>query len=145
MASPAGGRSRAIYLAFLGRPNGPRAGWLLASLERDVRRRRLREAAAGGTPGHDGAGMSVGLQRLREEPDAIRKGAIDKGEDPALVDAALAADARRRELQGEADGLRAERNTASKSIGEAIKGGAKPDGPEVAALRPARPRIGERI
>ena len=39
--------------------------------------------------------MSVGLQRLREEPDAIRKGAIDKGEDPALVDAALAADARR--------------------------------------------------
>ena len=59
--------------------------------------------------------MSVGLQRLREEPDAIRKGAIDKGEDPALVDAALAADARRRELQGEADGLRAERNTASKS------------------------------
>ena len=30
--------------------------------------------------------VSVGLQRLREEPDAIRKGAIDKGEDPALVD-----------------------------------------------------------
>ena len=27
--------------------------------------------------------MSVGLQRLREEPDAIRQGAIDKGEDPA--------------------------------------------------------------
>jgi lysyl-tRNA synthetase class 1 len=25
----------AIYLAFLGRPNGPRAGWLLASLDRD--------------------------------------------------------------------------------------------------------------
>ena len=56
--------------------------------------------------------MSVGLQRLREDPDAIRKGAIDKGEDPALVDRALAADARRGELQGEADGLRAERNTA---------------------------------
>ena len=44
--------------------------------------------------------MSVGLQRLREEADAIKKGAVDKGEDPALVDAALAADARRRELQG---------------------------------------------
>jgi len=33
--------------------------------------------------------VSVGLARLREEPDAIRKGAADKGEDPGLVDAAL--------------------------------------------------------
>jgi seryl-tRNA synthetase len=89
--------------------------------------------------------MSVGLQRLREEPEHIRQGAIDKGEDPALVDAALEADARRRELQGEADGLRAERNTASKSIGETIKAGAKPDGPEVAALRARSTEIGERL
>jgi seryl-tRNA synthetase len=89
--------------------------------------------------------VSVGLQRLREEPDVIRKGAIDKGEDPAIVDAALAADARRRELQGEADGLRAERNAASKAIGEAIKGGAKPDGPEVAALRQRSTEIGDRL
>jgi seryl-tRNA synthetase len=89
--------------------------------------------------------MSVGLQRLREESEAIRKGAIDKGEDPALVDAALAADARRRELQGEADGLRAERNAASKQIGESIKGGAKPDGPEVAALRSRSTDIGTRL
>ena len=89
--------------------------------------------------------MSVGLARLREEPDAIRKGAIDKGEDPSVVDAALEADARRRSLQGEGDTLRAERNTASKSIGEAIKGGAKPDGPEVAALRARSIAIGERL
>ena len=89
--------------------------------------------------------MSVGLQRLRDEPDAIRKGAIDKGEDPALVDAALAADTRRRELQGEADGLRAERNATSKSIGESIKAGAKPDGPEVAALRSRSTEIGKRL
>jgi len=89
--------------------------------------------------------MSVGLQRLREDSEAIRKGAIDKGEDPAIVDAALAADARRRELQGNADGLRAERNTASKQIGESIKGGAKPDGPEVAALRKRSTDIGARL
>jgi seryl-tRNA synthetase len=89
--------------------------------------------------------MSVGLQRLREDPDAIRKGAVDKGEDPSLIDAALAADARRRELQGEADGLRGERNAASKSIGESIKGGAKPDGPEVAALRARSTEIGARL
>ena len=89
--------------------------------------------------------MSVGLQRLREDAEAIRKGAIDKGEDPSIIDAALAADARRRELQGEIDGLRGERNAASKSIGEAIKGGATPDGPEVAALRTRSTEIGERL
>jgi seryl-tRNA synthetase len=89
--------------------------------------------------------MSVGLQRLREDSEAIRKGALDKGEDPGIVDAALAADARRRELQGSADGLRAERNTASKSIGDAIKGGAKPDGPEVADLRRRSTEVSERL
>jgi lysyl-tRNA synthetase, class I len=40
---------RALYLAFLGRPNGPRAGWLLAKLEGEFVVTRLREAAAGGT------------------------------------------------------------------------------------------------
>lgn len=38
----------AVYLAFLGRPNGPRAGWLLASLDRHFAAARLREAAAAG-------------------------------------------------------------------------------------------------
>lgn len=36
----------AIYLAFLGRANGPRAGWLLASLERDFVIARLTEAGS---------------------------------------------------------------------------------------------------
>src|SRR5881392_2677711 len=79
--------------------------------------------------------MSVGVQRLRDDADRIRQGAIDKGEDPALVDEALAADTRRRELQGEGDALRAERNALSKQIGETIKGGAKPDSDAVAALK----------
>jgi seryl-tRNA synthetase len=89
--------------------------------------------------------VSVGLQRLRDEPDVIRQGAVDKGEDPAIVDQALALDARRRAIQGESDALKAERNAASKRIGEAIKGGATPDGPEVADLRSASTRAGERI
>jgi lysyl-tRNA synthetase class I len=38
----------ALYLAFLGRPNGPRAGWLLASLDRDFVIERLRQAGATG-------------------------------------------------------------------------------------------------
>jgi lysyl-tRNA synthetase class 1 len=35
----------AIYVAFLGRDSGPRAGWLLASLDKDFVVRRLTEAA----------------------------------------------------------------------------------------------------
>ena len=41
----AGRAFAAIYLAFLGRANGPRAGWLLASLDRGFVLARLREAA----------------------------------------------------------------------------------------------------
>ncbi len=89
--------------------------------------------------------MSVGMQRLRDETEVVRQGAIDKGEDPAVVDVALALDERRRALLSEGDGLKAERNTASKRIGEAIRGGAKPDGPEIAALRGASTTAGERI
>ena len=47
-ALPAGRAFAAIYLAFLGRTNGPRAGWLLASLDRVFVLERLREAAANG-------------------------------------------------------------------------------------------------
>ena len=42
---PAGRAFAALYLAFLGRPSGPRAGWLLAALDRDFVLRRVREAA----------------------------------------------------------------------------------------------------
>jgi lysyl-tRNA synthetase class 1 len=41
----AGAAFKAVYLAFLGRPNGPRAGWLVASLDPDFVQRRLTEAA----------------------------------------------------------------------------------------------------
>ena len=89
--------------------------------------------------------MSVGLQRLRDEPDAIRDGAIRKGEDPALVDRALELDAERRRMLAENEGLKAERNVLSKRIGEAIKAGAAPDGSDVADLRAASTAAGERI
>jgi seryl-tRNA synthetase len=89
--------------------------------------------------------VSVGLQRLRTEPDAIRRGAIDKGEDPALVDRALELDGERRRLLSETETLKARRNDASKQIGAAIQGGARPDGPEVAELKAASTAAGERI
>jgi len=89
--------------------------------------------------------VSVGLQRLRDDADTIRDGAIRKGEDPALVDRALELDGERRRLLAETEALKAERNAASKRIGESIKAGAAPDGPEVADLRAASTAAGSRI
>jgi seryl-tRNA synthetase len=89
--------------------------------------------------------VSVGLARLRDEAQRIRDGAIAKGEDPALVDEALALDERRRTLLADGDTAKAERNRASKRIGEAIRSGADPAGPEVAELRAASSAAGERI
>jgi len=89
--------------------------------------------------------VSIGLQRLREEPDRIRQAAIDKGEDPGLVDRALELDSRRRTLVASADALKATRNDASRRIGEAIRSGAAPDGSEVAALKAESAATADRI
>jgi lysyl-tRNA synthetase class I len=47
---PNGRAFTALYAAFLGRPNGPRAGWLLASLDPGFVTGRLRAAAAAQVP-----------------------------------------------------------------------------------------------
>jgi seryl-tRNA synthetase len=70
--------------------------------------------------------MSVGLQRLRDDADTIRRGAIAKGEDAGLVDRALEADANRRRLLAEVEALKATRNSQSAEIGKLVKGGADP-------------------
>jgi len=89
--------------------------------------------------------VSVGTERLRAEPERIRQGATDKGEDPGVVDTALALDERRRALLAEGDALKAERNAASQAIGEAVRGGADPNGPAVAQLKAQSTAVGERI
>jgi seryl-tRNA synthetase len=89
--------------------------------------------------------VSVGLQRLRDDSDTVRRGAVDKGEDPTIVDRALELDERRRTLLGEGDTLKAERNAASKRIGEAMKGGARPDDAQIAELKAASVAAGEKI
>jgi seryl-tRNA synthetase len=68
--------------------------------------------------------MSVGIQRLREDADAIRAGATAKGYDAATVDQALATDEERRKLLGEIDAWRAERKKVSEQVGAAMKSGA---------------------
>jgi seryl-tRNA synthetase len=89
--------------------------------------------------------VSVGVQRLREDADRVRQGAVDKGEDPSAVDRAIELDARRRGLAGEADRLKSERNAVSKKVGEAIRAGADPSGEEVGALKAASVAAGEQI
>ena len=89
--------------------------------------------------------MSVGLQRVRDDADRLKLAAADKGEDPSVVDRAVELDERRRALVAEADALKAERNEASRRIGEAIRGGADPNGPEVADLKAASAASAERI
>jgi seryl-tRNA synthetase len=90
--------------------------------------------------------MSVGVQRLRDEPDAIRDGAIRKGEDPALVDQALGLDSNRRNLLGEVEKYKARRNELSAEVGRLIKAGADPKvDPQVALLRRESTDLGAQI
>jgi seryl-tRNA synthetase len=61
----------------------------------------------------------IDLKLLREDPDAVRRSQTSRGEDPALVDTLLAADAKRRAAISTADSLRAEQKAASKKVGAA--------------------------
>jgi seryl-tRNA synthetase len=89
--------------------------------------------------------MSVGLQQLRDEPEALRRAAIDKGEDPAVVDRAIDLDGKRRDLIADGEALKAERNESSRRIGERIRGGADPNGADVAELKHASAAVAERV
>ncbi len=61
----------------------------------------------------------IDLKMLRDEPDAVRRSQRSRGEDPALVDALLSADAARRAAVSAADNLRAEQKAVSKQVGAA--------------------------
>jgi len=61
----------------------------------------------------------IDLKLVREDPDAVRRSQLSRGEDPALVDVLLAADTDRRAAIAAADTLRAEQKAASKKVGSA--------------------------
>jgi seryl-tRNA synthetase len=61
----------------------------------------------------------IDLKLLRDDPDAVRRSQLSRGEDPGLVDALLAADTARRAAISKADSLRAEQKAASKKVGSA--------------------------
>ena len=85
--------------------------------------------------------MSVGVQRLRDDAEAIRKGARDKGEDAGLVDAAIALDSERRRVLGDVESLRAERRQVSAEVAAAMKSG----GGGAESLRAKSVELGTRI
>jgi seryl-tRNA synthetase len=61
----------------------------------------------------------IDLKLLRENPDAVRQSQTSRGEDPALVDTLLAADAARRTAISAADSLRADQKAVSREVGRA--------------------------
>ncbi|MCA1712552.1 MAG: serine--tRNA ligase [Actinobacteria bacterium] len=58
----------------------------------------------------------IDLKLLRDDPERLRESQRARGEDPALVDALLAADESRRGAVSRADDLRAEQKTVSASV-----------------------------
>ncbi|WP_200171093.1 serine--tRNA ligase [Tomitella cavernea] len=61
----------------------------------------------------------IDLKFLRENPDAVRESQRTRGEDPALVDTLLEADAARRSAIAAADELRAEQKAHGRTVGKA--------------------------
>jgi len=61
----------------------------------------------------------IDLKLLRDDPELVRESQRTRGEDPALVDALLDADAARRAAVLAADNLRAEQKALGKKVGRA--------------------------
>lgn len=61
----------------------------------------------------------IDLKLLRDNPDAVRRSQTSRGEDPALVDELLSADAARRAAISTADTMRAEQKAVSKQVSAA--------------------------
>lgn len=61
----------------------------------------------------------IDLRLARAEPEKVRESQLARGEDPALVDALLAADERRRAAASVADRLRQEQKAASRAVRDA--------------------------
>ena len=70
----------------------------------------------------------ISLQLIRDDPEAVCRAVARKGEPTEPIDRLLAADARRRTLEAEANELRAQRNVGNRQLGELMRGGSTADG-----------------
>ena len=84
----------------------------------------------------------LSIETVRREPEVVRRSLERRREDPGVVDELAHLDAQRRALVAEVDGLRAEVNRNSKSVGKAMKAG---DKAAAEGQRKAGRAAGERI
>ena len=69
----------------------------------------------------------IALQLIRDDPDGVKRAVARKGDPTEPIDRLLAADARRRQLEAEANDLRAERNEGNRRLGELMRAGGTAD------------------
>ncbi len=84
----------------------------------------------------------ISLQLIRDDPEAVKRAIARKGEPGEAVDRLLAADARRRQLEADANDLRAERNNGNRQLGELMRNGQRD---EADALKARMAPLSERI
>jgi len=84
----------------------------------------------------------ISIQLIRDDPDGVKRAIARKGEATDAVDRLLAADARRRQLESDANDLRAERNNGNRELGELMRNGKRD---EADALKARMAPISERI
>jgi len=84
----------------------------------------------------------ISLQLIRDDPDGVKRAVARKGEPTEAVDRLLAADARRRQFEADANDLRAERNTGNRELGELMRNGRHDEADELKArMAPLSQRI----
>jgi seryl-tRNA synthetase len=84
----------------------------------------------------------ISIQLIRDDPDGVKRAIARKGEATDGVDRLLAADARRRQVESDANDLRAERNNGNRELGELMRNGRRD---EADALKARMAPISERI
>ncbi|HET6381181.1 MAG TPA: serine--tRNA ligase [candidate division Zixibacteria bacterium] len=70
----------------------------------------------------------IGLQQIRDDPEAVKAAVARKGEPAEPVDRVYAADERRRAVEAEVNELRAQRNAGSREIGALMREGRREEG-----------------
>ena len=84
----------------------------------------------------------ISLQLIRDDPDAVKRAIARKGEPTEAVDRLVSADARRRQLEADANDLRAERNAGNRDLGELMRNGRHDEADELKArMAPLSERI----
>ena len=75
----------------------------------------------------------IGLQLIRDDPEAVKRAVARKGEAAEVIDRIVEADARRRRVEAEVNELRAHRNAGNKELGGLMRDGRRDEGEQLKA------------